>query len=435
MNPSNETSISGKVAYVVKRYPRFSETFVVNEILAHEAAGVDLEIFSCRPPSDTHFQDLISKVRSPLTYLSSGSVRADEFWKAIGGVTSSVSDIGKTLSELRHRSALDIYCGLQLARFVQERNITHLHAHFASSAATVARIASKLVGIPYSITAHAKDIFHEEVSADDLREKLVDAKAVLTVSKYNVAHLRSHFPAAAEQIQLLYNGIHRSDFPFQSPSDRPRTILAVGRFVEKKGFDILLSACRILADQKVDYECLLVGSGECESQLQELIDQLQLHSNVRIVGPQPQSIVKQMMQQAAVLAAPCVDGSDGNRDGLPTVLLEAMALGTPCISTNVTGIPELVRNEDTGLLVPQRDATALAIALQRCLDDAALRVRVAENASFLIQQQFDALVNAQRQRQVFFSCEDNSSPGPRNHRQQRRVPVPAVENSLASSLS
>lgn len=428
----NETPSSGKVAYVVKRYPRFSETFVVNEILAHEAAGVELEIFSCRPPSDTHFQDLISKVRSPLTYLSSGSVRADELWKALGSVAgSNISTTDSVIREIRRCSTLDTYCGLQLARFVRERNITHLHAHFASSAAAVARIASKFTAIPYSITAHAKDIFHEEVSADELQEKLVDAKAVFTVSKFNVDHLREAFPTASEQIQLLYNGIHLADFPFQAPVERTKTILAVGRFVEKKGFDVLLAACRLLVNKQVNFECHLVGSGEREAQLQSLITEFNLQSVVKIVGPQPQATVKKMMHQAAVLAAPCIDGSDGNRDGLPTVLLEAMALGTPCISTNVTGIPELVRNENTGLLVPQRDAEALAIGLQRCLEDVDLRVRLANNASRLIQQQFDAVVNAEKQRQVFFSRDSSDFESPAIG----RTPPKAVSRTLAPELT
>ncbi|XZE51912.1 glycosyltransferase family 4 protein [Planctomycetaceae bacterium SH139] len=398
-----DTVTPAKVAYVVKRYPRFSETFVVNEILAHEAVGLPLEIFSLRPPSDTHFQDLISKVKSPLTYLSNGSVRAEELWKAVAGAARDASDLTEAIAAIGNCTTLDVYCGFRLARFVRERGISHLHAHFASSAATVTRIASKLTGLPYSITAHAKDIFHEEVCEVELGEKLADANRVLTVSKYNVAHLSQRFPQAADRINLLYNGIHLNDFPFSRPDKRSRTVLAVGRFVEKKGFDVLLRACRLLVDRDVNFQCLLVGSGECESQLRTCIDQLALHHYVKFVGAQPQAIVKQMIRSASVLAAPCVDGSDGNRDGLPTVLLEAMALGTPCISTNVTGIPELVRDGETGLLIPQRDAVALADALTRCLDDAALRVRLATNANRLIQEQFNAITNAEIQRQLFCS--------------------------------
>jgi glycosyltransferase involved in cell wall biosynthesis len=132
-----------------------------------------------------------------------------------------------------------------------------------------------------------------------------------------------------------------------------------------------------------------------------LIGELGLDGVVKMAGPQPQSVVKSMMQSASVLAVPCVDGSDGNRDGLPTVLLEAMALGTPCVSTNVTGIPELVRDQVTGLLVQQKDAESLADALKRCLFDADLRVKMANNAHSLIDTYFDAIVNAEKQRQVF----------------------------------
>jgi colanic acid/amylovoran biosynthesis glycosyltransferase len=397
----DHTNAPEKIAYVVKRYPRFSETFVVNEILAHEAAGLQLEIFSLRPPSDTHFQDLISRVKSPLSYLSSGNVRAEEMWKAVAWAAQEGCDLEETLGAVGDYSTLDVYCGLTLARFVRERGITHIHAHFASSAAAVARVAAKLTGVPYSLTAHAKDIFHEEVSERELGAKLEDAQTVLTVSKFNVANLCTRFPRAATRIRLLYNGIHLHDFPFKSPATRPRTIIAVGRFVEKKGFDVLLHACRRLVDKGIYFQCELVGSGECESELRSWIDQLALHKHVKIVGPQPQAIVKQMMQSAAVLAAPCIDGRDGNRDGLPTVLLEAMALGTPCVSTNVTGIPELVQDGETGLLVQQGDVIALANALVRCLDDAELRDHLATNAHRLIQEKFDAIVNAESQRQLF----------------------------------
>ncbi len=396
------------IAYVVKRYPRFSETFIVNEILAHEAYGQKVEIFSTRPPVDTHFQDLLSRVRSPVVYLSTGSIKAQDLWDAIGRCSRVVPDTCGALSELLNECPLDIYCGVQLAELAVRRGIEHFHAHFASGAATVARIASTISGTPFSITAHAKDIFHEGVCENDLRRKLRDASRMFTVSDFNVRYLQAKFPQFADKILRLYNGIHLDDFLFQSPIHRPRQICAVGRFVEKKGFADLIQACGILKQQKVDFECVIVGSGELEGSLTQQISALGLTQQVRLLGPQPQRIVKQIIMESALMAAPCVFGQDGNQDGLPTVLLESMALGTPCVSTDVTGIPELVQDRITGLMVQQHSPTELAKAMCELLDSSELRLRLATSARQLIECRFDIAANVAMQRQYFSSCRSNS---------------------------
>lgn len=173
--------MNARVAYVVKRYPRFSETFIVNEILAHEASGLAIDIFSLRPPIDTHFQDLISRVRAPLTYLSDGQVKAADLWAAMRKASGIVSDFTKGIEKaLTCNSVLDVYCGVELAIHCVKRGVTHIHAHFASSPASVAQIASHLTGVPFSITAHAKDIFHESVDEDNLERKLTEAKVTFS---------------------------------------------------------------------------------------------------------------------------------------------------------------------------------------------------------------------------------------------------------------
>ncbi|MCA9047549.1 MAG: glycosyltransferase [Planctomycetaceae bacterium] len=392
-----------KVGYVVKRYPRFSETFVVNEILAHEAAGLPLEVFSLRPPVDTHFQDALSRVRSPLTYLSCGRVKANELWEAMNCCADVFPDTFSVLQHFTREDVLDIYCGLRLAVEAERRRVTHLHAHFASGAATVARIASRLAGIPFSVTAHAKDIFHESVRAEDLAGKLHDASATVTVSDFNLQYLRRAFPHCGDSIVRIYNGIHLHDFPFRLPDRRPPRIAAVGRFVEKKGFADLIDACAELRDRQIRFECVLAGSGELEQELAGQIQRLRLADCVKMAGPCPQRDIKRLLQSSAVMAAPCVSGSDGNRDGLPTVLLEAMALGTPCVSTDVTGIPEVVRHDATGLMVPQHNPRLLAEALHMLLFNVDLRIRLAKEARAMIEEEFDAVRNTEQQRALFSS--------------------------------
>ena len=390
-----------RVAYIVKRYPRYSETFIVNEILAHEEAGVNLEIFSLRPPCDTHFQDRIARVRSPVRYLAIDSTKASVFWQALRAAAELLPGVWPALETVQGEKVSDLHQALLLAREVAERRISHLHAHFATEAASVARLAARFAGRTYSFTAHAKDIFHQDASFDDRCRKIADAAAVVTVSDYNLGYLQSTFGAVANRVQRIYNGMDLTQLPYEAPRDRPRCIVSVGRLVEKKGFEVLVDACAILAQQGVDFRCQIIGTGELELPLRRRIQERGVQEHVVMVGPQPQAAVFQLVQQASALAAPCVVGNDGNRDGLPTVLLEAMALGTPCVSTDVTGIPELVRHEETGLLVSQGDPGTLAAALCRLLDESALRVRLAAAARALVEQEFDIRRNTAVMRQMF----------------------------------
>ncbi len=397
-----------KVGYVLKRYPRYSETFVVNEILAHEAAGLGVEIFALRPPSDTHFQDAISRVRAPVTYLPASGIRAPEFWAALEEAAELLPDLWPELEAARGAEGRDVCQAALLARTVAEKGITHLHAHFGTSAASVARLAARFAGIPYTFTAHAKDIFHDEVDPVDLGRKLREAAATVTVSDYNVEYLRERF--AAPNLHRVFNGLDLENFPYRPAAGRPPKVLAVGRLVEKKGFADLISACRILADRGVGFSCRIIGTGELQEDLQAQIVDLGLEGVVELAGPRPQREVVREIQGAAAFAAPCVLGSDGNRDGLPTVLLESMALGTPCVSTKVTGIPEVLLHEKTGLMVPQHEPAALAAALERLIRDELLRLRLAENARRLIETDFDVHRNAAALREVFAAASRDVLP-------------------------
>ncbi len=389
-----------KIGYVVKRYPRYSETFIVNEILAHEAAGERIVIFSMLPPVDTHFQDVISKVRAPVYYLPFEGPKASDIWNAVQAV-EGMADVNEVIRAASGEVVRDLNQALALARLVKSHGITHLHAHFASSATSIARMASRFTGVPYTFTAHAKDIFHESVEKEDLRRKISEAAGVVTVSDFNVAHLTSEFPDLAAKVHRIYNGLDFGRFPY-APAEQPaRRVISVGRLVEKKGFPVLVQACAILAKRGVDFDCRIVGNGEEEAKLRDQIKTLGLSDVVELAGPRPQAVIAAEIQQCAVFAAPCIVGDDGNRDGLPTVLLESMALGTPCISTDVTGIPEVIRHNDTGLIVAQNDPAALADAIERLLDDATTRRRLAVAARELIDREFNVHINAARQRELF----------------------------------
>jgi glycosyltransferase involved in cell wall biosynthesis len=404
------------VGFVVKRYPRYSETFVVREILAHERAGVEIDIFSLRPSDDTHFQDLISRVRGPVHHLcfpapglqpdvlTSTSVTAANFWLRLSDAARILPGLWTDLEGMCDEQARDVYQAAQLAYLVRQSGIQHLHAPFASDAATVTRLAARMAGVSYSFTARAKDIFHASVDPEDLRRKLRDAAGVVTISDYHLDYLRRTYGPLAAHVQHIYNGLDLEEFPYRRPDDRPPVIVAVGRLVEKKGFEDLIDACALLAARRRDFRCRIAGVGNLRTALQEHIERCQLKDRVKLIGPRPQNEIAREIHAAAVLAAPCIVAEDGDRDGLPNVIQEALALGTPVISTDVTGIPEVVRDGETGLLVPQRNPTALADALDRVLADAGLRVRLAEAARRFMEKEFDIHRNTARRRAMFRSA-------------------------------
>jgi len=380
-------------AYVLKMYPRFSETFIVSEILAREAAGERIEIFALRPTTDARFHPELARVKAPVTYVgrpqSTSGVWESFRTAASAGLTDGVS---QAFGELAAADPDDAVQAINLAAELQRRNVRHLHAHFASAAAAVARLASLITGTPYSFTAHAADIFRDSVSRDDLRAKLADAHHVVTISDYNLQYLRHHFPQQAERLRLVRNGLELARFPYRDPRPVGTTVrvAAVGRLVEKKGFQHLLPALASLIGSGVRADVRIAGTGMMANELQSTIEELGLSRHVRMLGPQTQDQIHELLDWADVFVAPCIVGSDGNADGIPTVLLEAMATGTPCVSTAVTGIPEVIRDGSTGVLVEPGDPALLVEAIRRITSPATDRTLLARNARALIEREYDA---------------------------------------------
>ncbi len=399
----SETTRHGpRVGYVLKMYPRFSETFIVHEILQQEAAGTHVEIFSLRLPVDGRFHEALADVQAPVTYLPRQH-RVALFWTALGEAAREVPTVAEHLDELLAAPEDEALAAVEIAAAVRRSGLEHLHAHFGSIAANVARLAARLSGGTYSFTAHAKDIFHDEVDPQALATRLREAHTVVTVSDFNREHLRATFGADADRVVRLYNSVDLTAFPFEAKGAHagPARVAAVGRLVEKKGFADLLTATAELRAQARPVRLDLVGTGPLEADLQAQVARLGLEEVVTMHGALPQSRVREIVAGADVFAAPCIVGADGNRDGLPTVLLEALALGTPAVATPVTGIPEIVRHGETGLLVPESDPQALAAAIARTLDDpgaAAVRSRAARE---LLEADFDFRDHARTLQGIF----------------------------------
>ncbi|RLM30002.1 colanic acid biosynthesis glycosyltransferase WcaL [Brenneria salicis ATCC 15712 = DSM 30166] len=389
------------VGYVLKRYPRFSETFVVNEILAHERAGMKVDIFALGPVSEPHFQDGIARVKAPVTRYKDRQYDPEIFWQLLQTAREQLPEFDKRLIEVQWGSPHSFAQAIKLALAVRARGIQHLHAHFGTLATTVARLAAIFSGVTYSFTAHAKDIYYHYDEATDLDIKLRDAACAITVSDYNVAYLREKYGASADRLVRLYNGVDLQQFPYSPPVANTRRILAVGRLVRKKGFDVLIKALALLKQRGLDFHCTLIGNGDLLAPLQQQIDTLKLHDHMTLAGAKPQPEVIAEMQQAAMLVVPSVISDDGDRDGLPTVLLEAMALGTPVISTTVAGIPEVVINQKTGLCIPPHDPQALADAIASLLANDEQRISLSHNARALISAEYDINRNASQLRDIF----------------------------------
>ena len=389
-----------RIGYVLKVYPRISQTFVLTEILAHERAGLAMDIFSLRRTDDTRFHAALAQVQSPVFQIDRATTKAA---LVLDELREHARHLPKLWDVVRESGATaeDLLQAAQLSRAVVERDIVHLHAHFGTVGTVVARLASQITGVSYSFTAHAKDIYHECVVEDELRNKLADAAGVVTVSQFNVDYLQRKYESAAQQVKLIYNGLDLEEFRFESGGTRPLLILGVGRLVEKKGFSYLVGACSILRERGVKFRCEIVGGGVLEADLKHQIEAQGLEDIVRLVGPMSQSDVKQKIREAVLLAAPCVHAEDADRDGLPTILLESMALGTPCISTPVTGIPEVLHHLETGLMVAERDSEELADACAKLLADKSLAETLTRGARQLIEQRFDIDRNSAGIRALF----------------------------------
>ncbi|MDQ2911422.1 MAG: glycosyltransferase [Actinomycetota bacterium] len=385
------------VAYILKMYPRFSETFVLNELLELERQGLRLHVFSLKKPDDGVFHADIARLRAKVTYLPESPLLQPG---AFSGAHREVFgwNRGRYLRALgaaakRHRTATmkQFLRAGWIAPRLRRAGITHVHAHFASGPTAVALHLHRLTGISYSFTAHAKDIYLDSVDRQELANKLDSARFAVTVSDFNRTHLSQ---VAESRLVRIYNGLDLERFtPNGAAPANPPLVLAVGRLIEKKGFGDLIRACALLRDEGRSFHCRIVGKGALEAELRGLIRELWLEGTVELAGALPREQLLELYPRAALLAAPCTVGSDGNRDGLPTVLIEAMALGVPVVATAVTGIPELVEDGLTGLLVSERDPAALAHAIGRILTDPGAARALAEAARERVELRFDLRAN------------------------------------------
>lgn len=397
----------GRIGYVIKMYPRFSETFIVREILAREAAGEEMFIASLRPPRDPRFHEMVGKVSAPITWIAHER-RGSGLWPGLArlrglGIRLDDELMGTLLDEEAEVAAQ----ALAVAAWAIEARLTHLHAHFLTAAGRTARLAAAITGLPWTVTAHAKDIFHVEYEERRRAQVVSDADAVVAVSDSTADHLRATYPRAV--VRRIYNGVEAE--ALEATGDAARTaepvlaglsdgpvVSAVGRLVEKKGWSHLVDAVAELRRRGIAAHLVLVGAGPLAEDLAAQVAGLELDDAVTMCGPLPQEQVLRVIAQSTVFATPCVITAEGDRDGLPTVLLESMALGTPVVSTPVSGVSEAVLHGETGLLAEPEDAISLADRLQTAIEDADLREDLTTAARARIRDLFDSPAQARNLR-------------------------------------
>jgi len=251
-----------------------------------------------------------------------------------------------------------------------------------------------MTGLSYSFTAHAWDLYkNRHTKARHVRalsRMIGGSQFVRTISDFNKAYLQGIAPASASKIRRLYNGIDLERFASGGrPGRPPFIVLSVGRLVEKKGLSILIEACRQLRDRHVDVETWIVGTGPLQAKLEAQIRACRLDDRVRLLGAHTQDEVLKRYQSAHLFVLPCLVGADGNRDGLPVAVVEALACGLPVVTTSVTGLPEVVQDRHNGLLVPEGNGHALADAIEEAIRDRPLYDRLLSNARGSVESRFD----------------------------------------------
>lgn len=393
------------VVYFSREFPGLTTTFVYREVRALRRLGVTVRTISAwHPPIESLSAEARALVPETLYLLPArwGELiwmhlrymfsRPRRYWSTLAWLTL----LNRETVPNRFRALLHFIYGLPAVAEVERCRADHLHADFADAPATLALVASRLTGKPFSFTAHAHDLF---VHPSLLREKLAAAQFAAPISDFNRRHLLTlNGGRAADKLPVIHCGLDLDEFPFtprRVPATRP-IIAGVGRLVEKKGFRYLIEACRLLAERGVEHECRLVGDGPLKADLQARIEQARLNGRIRLYGALPQDRVRALLQEASIFVLSSVPAADGDQDGIPVALMEAMALGVPVISTTISGIPELIEHGVSGWLAPPRDAAALAEALIQMLTNPDWASALAQAARATIEREFDVNRNAAR---------------------------------------
>jgi glycosyltransferase involved in cell wall biosynthesis len=399
-----------RLAYFINLFPNLIETMIYREVESLRATGYTASIFSIRRPDDslippeaehlvagTYYILPVSPWRLVASHLGALLRYPLRYWQILFEVLNG------THARLRgrFRTLCHFAEAVVVLPVVERLGVDHLHAHWALGSTTIAMVVSRFLGIPFSFTAHAYDIWRERLL---LPEKLRAAALTVTCTDCNRRHLIEVFGADPVKVRVVYHGLDVAQF-----QSRPRAVnaepvvLSVGRLVEQKGFDRLLRACAALAAEGVRFQCDIVGEGPLRAELEALKDELQLGGRVRFLGKMFHDELIDHYAEADVFALLCVPASDDDRDGIPNTLIEAMAMELPVVSTRFSGVPELVVDGETGLLVETDDHSGAVTALRTLLNRADLRARLGRAGRRRVREGFTIQASAAKLDATFTS--------------------------------
>lgn len=396
------------LGYLLKAYPRLSETFILNEILLLEKLGFTLRIFAMRRPDEAQAHPQLQKVKAKVSYMPD-EVWRFALWRSNALLALSQSRYWRTLwaamcHSIRQKDSAPLKRFLQAAFWVQQHHrkapVNHLHAHFCHDPTTVVFFIHQLCGMPFSVSAHAKDIFVED--SDFLKQKLEKAAFVATCTNTHERFLKQ-LCGERLHVETVYHGVNLERFGQHKETNVQSVplILSVGRLVPKKGFRTLLHALHQLAGCGLKFQCLIVGDGPQRQALMALVEQLSLSDQVRVQPAVSQDELINHYQQASMVALACQVEANGDRDGIPNVLTEAMCMGIPVVTTDASSIAELIRDGVSGMLVPEKDPAALAAAMQTLIESPALAAHLGQEGQKMIRRQFDASQTILRLKALF----------------------------------
>lgn len=390
--------MTGKILFLLKGYPRLSETFIAQEIRALEQRGLPIEIWSLRFPTDKHRHPVHGEIAAPVHYLP--EYLYQEPRRVLRGILRAwrqpffgrafrqwLKDFWRDATPNRGRR-FGQACVLASE---MPADTVRLHAHFLHTPASVAYYVHLMSGVPWSCSAHAKDIW---TSPDwEKQEKLQSLDWLVTCTASGHQHLQG-LSADKKKVALVYHGLDFSRFPEppeQAMAARAATgrceIVSVGRLVPKKGYPTLLQALARLP-KELDWHLTQIGGGPLDGALKAEAEALGIADRIDWLGALPQERVLAAYRAADVFVLAAQIAADGDRDGLPNVLMEAQSQRLACVATSISGIPELIRDNETGLLVPPEDPDALAAALQKLISDPSLRQQLAEAGFARVRQHF-----------------------------------------------
>jgi glycosyltransferase involved in cell wall biosynthesis len=430
---------AGAIAYVLKGYPRLTDTFITSEVYRMEQQGLRLRVFVIKPCTEPVPSDLLDKIAAkPLYMPDTTSMSKSSLFKwlsanlknflpslrrvirkhPLGVLRASGSAFAQAVrarkgfwSWPRKVYAKEFLQGVMLADMLEQAgDVRHIHGHYCHGATTVTWLASMMTKLPFSFTAHAKDIYLPSLNpAGLLRRKMDAARFVITCTDANRDYLENL--GSKTSVHCIYHGLNAEfcNIMREQPTARSTNghfrVLGVGRLIPKKGFDILVQACAILHQQRVPFEAVIVAEGgEHEKEIRRLITANGLEKNVLLPGPMSQSQLFDEYRKASAFCLPCRVLENGDRDGIPNVLMEAMAVGVPVVSTPISGIPELIHDGVNGLMVPSEDPCGLAEAFLRLTRDHRLAEDLSRNAQETIETRFNGDKLASRMASLLREC-------------------------------